>query len=492
MEEEQKVKESERIRPDLPLHLVHQILLAGPKDAGMTIGKTPSPGFEEFRDNFLHGACDASDQAFVVKRAIHDSLLDRIETEGGLSSMNDLLLELHQKLRRLVPNRKDLHQVLDDNRAIPSISEAHIFLSWIVEAGRALSMLESEMQSATTLSWIRLAERCLQEGQQSESIKRREQLSWMVCSLFFLIEKSDITQSEKDAFYFSCVVVPRLRADGKGLKMERDCMRSRFGSHLPITKAWILSLIQDAGQIELENLRTNSQARKLLIVKGWIETVLFQSLKEATIPEIFYLDVTTLRAIRNVSRLAAAGCALGLHAAHMAKCSSELLALQDESRGEALVGALRNREHHASQGTYEQSVLSVVVSLTQEFKGSPLTGEETLILEGQTKQVLSARDPVLQLLNDRMQTIFCELAVASIHGPSSNAIMSRDRDPNKVSSNFVDKAKPIFCARGLAFFATDLAEAAELASRVPILASDLYDNKIVEILEENAQLRFVD
>lgn len=486
MAEESKIDEAKLKRLDLPPHLVHQILLSGPKDAAVPIGVTRALDFEVYQENLLQDDSEILDQAFVVKRAFHDSILQRIEQRGDLSPLHDLLMELHQKLRGLVPNRPDLHGLLNDNREIPSLAEAQKFSTWIVDAARALAMLESEFQSETTKLWMSHYDQSYQQQLESRTI--REQLSWMVCSLLFLIDKTDITQSEKDAFYFSSVVVPYLCKSGVGFQIERESLLQRFGSDFPVTRDWIWSLIQDADQTELDNLQTKSDARRMLIATGWIDTLLFQKHENTTIPEIFFLDVGTLRAIRNASRVAAAGCALGLHAVHISKARSGLLALEDESRGEALVRALRNEGRRASQQVYEQTVVSSVVSLAQELKGLPLTEEEIVILEGQTKQVMLAGDPVLHLLNDRIRSIFCELAVARIressnpsNTPKVHTSINEDHSRH-TSSIFVNKAKTIFCARGLGFFATDLARAADLAIRVTELATYLWDKEILAII----------
>jgi hypothetical protein len=138
-------------------------------------------------------------------------------------------------------------------------------------------------------------------------------------------------------------------------------------------------------------------------------------------------------------------------------------------------------------------VVSSVVSLANELKAVPLTEDEIVILGGQTKQVLLAQDPVLQLLNDRMRCIFRELAGASIRERNTNdaisntqmppaTIISNHSNKNNTSSAFVKKAKAIFCARGLGFYATDLARAAELATSVPELASYLWDGEIQAII----------
>mmetsp|Transcript_35674 Transcript_35674/g.40748 ORF Transcript_35674/g.40748 Transcript_35674/m.40748 type:complete len:107 (-) Transcript_35674:40-360(-) len=50
---------------------------------------------------------------------------------------------------------------------------------------------------------------------------------------------------------------------------------------------------------------------------------------------------------------------------------------------------------------------------------------------------------------------------------------------------FVKNAEQVFCYRGLALFATDLAHALLLSVKVPLLACDLYDKMIVDIIQEN-------
>jgi hypothetical protein len=259
MAAESNIDDAKLKRLDLSPHLVHQILLSERSwnDYPLPALKvTKTPAFEVYRAKLLQQQQQqqddddsemATDLAFVMKRGFHSTILDTIEQRGDLSPLLDLLLELHHKLRGLVPNRPDLHNVLSDHRAIPALSEAPTFSTWIVDAARVLAMLESEFQSETTKLWISDTIQANQQQRLVESTTMREQQSWMVCSLMFLMDKTDVAQSEKDAFYFSSVVVPYLLTKGVGFRIERESLLQKFGPDLPVTREWIGSLIQEVG-----------------------------------------------------------------------------------------------------------------------------------------------------------------------------------------------------------------------------------------------------
>jgi hypothetical protein len=215
---------------------------------------------------------------------------------------------------------------------------------------------------------------------------------------------------------------------------------------------------------------------------------LFQKNGPTVLPEIFFLDVPTLQSIRNTTRTAASGCALGWHASQAAKCNPEVL-LQEESKGSPLVKAMQNRQHNSIQD-YEQSVEDAVVSLAQSWKGSPLD-EEVETLRGQTCAVLRGKDAVMQLLDDRTRKLFVELAVDDDDSNAPLPALRSGRQPTdskKEDSPYSSKARLRFRERGLGFYASELAHASELATKVANLAYALYaeeflDQMILEALD---------
>lgn len=422
-----------------------------------------------------------------------------------LTPLRDLLLELHQKLRDLVPNRKDLHtRLADDDKPGLVLSQSAILLGWIIEAAQALSMLESDVESMTTKSWIELAKNTVEPSPETtESTQQR--VSFLISSLLYLIDKADRAQQEKDTFCFHTIVLPKLFHTEEGYQLERKYMTARFKDPVwPETQSWLRSLTRDMSNNDKSKLHNNSQRQKELIARGWIESIVFLKEQGGTfrLPEIFYLDARTLQAIRNVTRLAAGGCALGLHAAQMAKKSPKTLSDQ-ESNGAALVRAMTPTAESAS--SYETKVGDTVIGLVKEWReedSANLTEVETEALRQQTKKVLRGEDPVIQLLDRRMQTIFSNLAADYIQqgeeGSTNVSVKMYSGRKEGVTfqtaaqTPFAMKAQKAFESQGLALFASNLAATAELASRVPALAYRLYGRQIADIIESECSSATVD
>lgn len=485
-------------RMNVSPELLHQIQLA-PRIEDVPvprISKTPTPGFPSYQEQLLQSnSNNSADPALAMKRAFHDHMVESVlsATKQDLTPLRQPLLELHKKLRDLVPNRKDLHGRLQDDRPDLDISKAKKFLEWIMEAGYALSMLESEVESVTTTYWIDHAKTTLSSGTY-DSMERTKQLSFLICSLFYLIEKADRAQQEKDSFYFHTAILPKLYHTDQGYQIERKFMLERFPNFdWPITRRWVCSLLKDLSDDEKKKVRDNAQQRKQLIARGWIESIVFQKGCGVEVPEVFGLDVGAIRAIRSVTRLAAAGCAIGLHATQVAQKSPEMLS-QQESNGAALVRVLKQTHIF----NYETRVEDAVLGLVKEWKGegaSPsLTDTEVESLRQQTRNVLRGEDPVINLLDSRMQKLFGELAVEytpknadSIHLVANmRSGVSDGMTTNVSETGFESKAQMALSSQGLSLYAKDLAKAAELASRIPDLACQLYDAQFLKITTTEA------
>ncbi|MGK3740714.1 MAG: hypothetical protein ACI8RD_004207 [Bacillariaceae sp.] len=572
--------------------LVHQTLLSHTDvlNQMMKTIKTPSPSFQQYQDEIrLVHEVDVNvniKKSSIMKRIFHDNILNTIIMSNNNDNDNDndidssdnncsrikddllsplfrLLIELHEKIRALVPSRKDLHSILKDdyyNNKSESSNPMMFLISRIIEAGKALSMLESQFQSETTISWIDLANHHIQRQRLDEHKTLGvgeglsvvgDDISFLICSLLYLMEKTDRAQKEKDAFYFEHVISPYLFKNNnnnnndisEGYKIERNAMENKFNSCLPITRKWIQNMMMMTSNNNNNNDDDNSNLslisslekchneRRLFITKGWIESILFEEKHEIQIPEIFYLDVNAIRSIRNVTRLAVTGCALGLHAATLITKRNNNnnsnnsnngnnnpldILLNDKLSGERLVRALRggdnNIQEEGEQQSYEEYIEDTMVGIAQGWAeetatSSPITEDEIATLRGQTRNVLRGQDPVIQLMNNRMKSIFLDLALNNTNDLSTTAAVphkiqsgGQKRIDNNLTKNdddqeddevptahpiFVQNAEKVFCSRGLAFFAKDLARATLLSVKIPQLACNLYDKMILDIIQEN-------
>jgi hypothetical protein len=466
--------------------LVHQILLTDPEDLNSLVGSssnTQTLSFAEFRQQLIH---NRSDPAFALKRAYHDNLVavvqqqqqqqqNQVEIETIITPqpLQSLLWELHASIRALVPNRKDLHSLLQDTD-IPATPMG--MMPMIVKAARALAALESQARATTTLEWIH-------NGQQENDDAL---ISFVTSSLFYLIDKAELCNQDKKKFYLTKVVAPRIQSQGEGHAMERTSFQKRFGNEQPpITQSWISSLLDNLPLTEKIALRDSPSKRRDLIRKGWIEHILFETQTQLKMPEIFYLDVETLQAIRNTTRLAAAGCALGHLACMAAKVNPPVL-LQQEDKGQPLVMAM-NHKFHDSVQKYEQSVEDCVVSLAKSWNETGNLDEVSdERLRGQTRSVLQGQSPIIKLLDGRMKSIFGELVLSENSSVPRQLTSGHSASHTKQESAFVTRARTQFQLRGLAFYCGPLAHAVELATKIANLSWDVYSQEFLDKMIENS------
>jgi hypothetical protein len=460
--------------------LVHQILLTDPSDFdSLAQGlKSRTQTFQEFQENLLQ---DNSNPAYVLKRAYHDNARRAIDATQDLEPLSRLLLDLHAAIRSLVPNRTDLHSILKDDNILPEAEDFLDMMPWIIKAAQALEKLESETRAQSTGDWISSA---------SSATTQSDPLSFIIVSLFYLIDKAELCSQDKKDFYLTQVFAPRIRNTDEGPSMERKTLHERFGDTPPITEKWIQSLT--ASKDEHDSLLNNPQHRRDLIRRGWIDDILFQKDKEIVLPEVFAFDLPRLQSIRNTTRIAAAGCALGYFACMAAKVDPGVL-LNEEVKGKSLVQIMNNKLHTSIQA-YEQSVEDCVISLAREWTttGDSLDEQAIEALRSQTRAVLKGQSPVIKLLDNRMREIFAKVVLdESDHGVPEQLRSGRQTNESKSKdSAFVTKVRKRFQERGLAFYSLELAHATELAAKVANLACDLYmddflDRVILESLDSN-------
>ena len=472
---------------ELDLELVHRILLTDPNDLNSLTAASshqPEETFGAFQHRILLSGRDPSS---ILKRAYHDNLLESLERSQSLAPVKRLILELHSEIRALVPNRQDLHSLLNDAFDLPDVSQVETFYEILVLAARALVQLESPARTQSTKDWIRTVED-RGDDDNSSSAPVSPPSSTILISIFYLLYKTELCQQDKQSFYLTNVLAPRLLNSDEGIDFERLAFRDRFGSDPPpITKEWIQTLLTKTSSEQMEEMVNSRASRQAWIRVGWIESILFQSDQPIALPEIFAVDLSNLQTIRQVTRTAAAGCALALSICTILGINPENV-LNDESAGEDLVNAMGNHRH-ASLESYEQSVQQASLALASKWKGEGLNGQEQENIRGRTKSVLQGNDPVIKLLDGRMKEIFASVARQQENTP---AMMRAGRATNgaSVSPNggydtdrkFMDTAKQSFRERGLAFYSTSLSEAVSMAVKIADLAWTIHADSFLEKL----------
>lgn len=469
--------------------LVHRILLTDPSQIASLVAATGGGDHSEETptfDDFCKELSSSPDQSVenTMKRAYRERISGLVHTSRDMKPLHELLLELHGAERALVPNRSDLHSMLKDEEVRKTKTPEEI-LPHLVAAGDALSRLESEYRSESTREWLQKA-----QSNDVRAMDLKESIEFAVTSILYLLLKAELCQKDKHAFFLANVWAPRIH--NQGPELERQAFEARYGKFqdkdtAPLTRKWISELVS---QSDREELVESASAREAMVKQGWTNEVLFRSPDRPALsmPEILVLDFEQLNSIRFVTRSAAAGSALCLHACNAAGVSTSVLeepvdaTSSIELRRRGVAEAMNS--HHISKfrKDYEENVGKAVVRLAEEWKES-LGSEAEAQLKSRTTSVLRAEDPVILLLDTRMKEVFSTLmkwspTSASVEMRSGRADSPRASDA--AGRAFLMAAKSDFCKRGLSFYASDLANVSYLAKKVADLAWKVYGEPMLD------------
>ena len=455
-----------------------------------------------------------------------------------LEPIATLLLELHAEIRALVPSRRDLHGILDDDQvrhtlleqqsssssSSSSYSSYQQLLALVVHAAQALGQLESEARAESTLEWIRLASTTSttlseQQPQQQDDSTRR--IRFLVTSILYLLTKAELCARDKQDFYLSHVWAPILARIGP--QLERQAFVQHFGpfahsTTAPSTRAWMNSIRNDSTTTTC----TTREEPRTRIQRSWIQDIVFRdpALGSMDWPEVLYLDVPAVHQIRSSVRVYVAASSLVLYArpAAVAVDDDEPSLLLEEKRSQ-LVQALKARypfgsddPNTASATTdYETTVCQAVVELAQCWRRQPsdglLSSNQMDALNHRTQRVLAADDGVVDLFSQRVKECWTELMIAPTASSSTGStstnhhapgwmtappqLVSGHGNPSLSRSNhhkrqygkratFVAHATHVLARHGLPWFAKELTEAAWKAHQIIAVALDLYYEVLLE------------
>lgn len=509
----------------------HRVLLTDPSDFASLITDANHKctlSFQEFCDclesndnNFNRGL----DSNMVLKKAVRNHISQQfnnqqITMEEKLAPLRDLILETYQQIRKLIPNRIDLHSLLDDGEA-KDVKTWKDLPSLIKKAAMALTQLESESRATTTRELIR--EHLSNDSQGNND--DQTPLFWLT-AIMYLLYKTELCHSDKQSFYLVHVWAPRIHREGPAF--VKDLYEQKFGAFSdaeasPATRQWIQSLLlvqYTAANPQAEDndekhcnsyLQESPEERKNLIRTAWIDAIVFRNTPTEEqqpfhIPEIFTEDLLALQAIREVTRLSVAGCALFLHACNAAKVNlheaiaSNIIA----KRKKALVKAMM-RNSSGSQEQYENNVAKAVVGLAGEleprlrYKDPSEVGGALESLVSRTVAVLRGKDPVLQLLDNRIKLAVRDIVLERMHHKMNEGVpleirtgiaagrplhspSKGDQQGQTTGLESKDTVEELFCLRGLGFFAPELAQVATNAGKIVDLAIELYWDDLLDKL----------
>jgi hypothetical protein len=220
-------------------------------------------------------------------------------------------------------------------------------------------------------------------------------------------------------------------------------------------------------------------------------------------PEIFYLDIMEVKAIRVAAKLSVVGSALALHASNIAGVGDAVLRQNPlppdiQQCRQKLIRAMGIKAV-GSRELYEKAVGDVVIELTKVLNpGYECNSDEECIIRSRTVATMRGEDPVIQLLDNRMRTIFREMMLFHPvkHGSIPNTIRTggvlpscEDGVNDSYGDVFQQAAKQKFISKGFSFYAEKLSEASLISHRIISLVLQIHgqwvENMFLESMRSN-------
>jgi hypothetical protein len=429
----------------------------------------------------------------IVQSAYRDSLCMAMEENRSLDPAKSILISLHDKIRALIPRRLDLHDQLSDH--IRERKRKGVLLR-IITAAQALEQLESEARAETTNEWILEAQRWVDEGFDSSMTNISESTSgsgyleisnsFLITSLLYLLFKAELCDQDKKDYYLHIRCKDIMR---NGVQLEQMQFVKMFGAlsidSAPNTLKWIDAMVENASPEIVAKLKHSRDERHDFIFGGWINEIIFSG-AHVILPEVLIHDLGGLKGIRDVTRIAAAGSALALHACNTAGKPVSVLEYPDDDaiyRARAAMVLAMSERLGKNSSDYEASVATHVVALAKLWN-SNLEANAVDMLRNRTLKVLRGEDAVIQVLEGRVKTAFGEIVVKEsrrILCPISMKTGKNDgMDVSLHTEESRESVRVVFHKYGMAFYASDLALAASKAFKIIDLAWRVFGDALLE------------
>ena len=464
----------------MDISLIHRVLLTPLNEYDkLTVSGRPrleTPAFAAFVDQ----TNSSKTVQGTLERAYRDSLVDRVCQQRTMGVIMPLLLELHDHIKQLVPNRKDWQALLPDPVHLCFTNPDEMRPSLLL-AAHALQQLESPDRAETTMEWI-------SQVTADQNTNYSQQVHHITNSLLYLLHKTELCQQDKADFYLQHVHANLVTMD-----IEQKWFQTTFGTQMPLTRRWIQFLVPSC------NFDICSQLPHPFMTwvqTSWIDTILFRSEPTSLdLPEIWTLDVVNIHSIRETTKQAAIGSALGLLCCQVAGGDTLTMTMTRTSefdvdpyshialrRGD--LNQTLNHRHFSNQEEFETKVADDVVNLARALTPTlKLSTEATESLRHRTRQVLSAQDPVLLVLEKRMKQLFRTMVTWDQGVELKTGIQpSTTHHNHPTDSSFIKAAKNKCRDLGLGYSAMELAKAVDLAQRVVTLAWKVHGAGLVEMI----------
>ncbi|KAL3811621.1 hypothetical protein ACHAXA_006693 [Cyclostephanos tholiformis] len=338
--------------------------------------------------------------------------------QGSFESAIELLKELHSMMRSLIPSRNELHIHMNDGEIFTCSTTSDIVRVLIRSGYLLANCLESAARAVTTKELIE----CLEEfnSRCSDGSNNRPLIPYgivtenmfVVASIAYILHKAELCQADIHNYKLS-QVAPIIHAVGHDYERKQlqnthgdysSCTIEELQKMLPSTWNWVKNMQSCNHGGSWSNQSCLDQKLDVLRSKGFVDGLLFARI-QVTLPELFSLDLERISRIRSEARCCVIASALALHACNISRCRSSALSSADMSDARRRLSSVL-RKTHFDQNEFERSVIDAVSALAKASAERDLAEDEIEALTNHTLAVLRGNDPVLKLLDNRVQGFF--------------------------------------------------------------------------------------
>lgn len=431
----------------------------------------------------------------VVAQTMQLAVFNKIEEDLMSNDMNgvkQLVLNLFQQMKKLVPNRSDLHSHFTEADVNFCQSSIDVLQLLIRAADALVQSLESQQRSHSTLQWKQSA-MALMKNMESLPYDFKTLESFVVSSTAFLIKKAELCHLDIISFQMM-QASPVIRMNGRVYelrnfqKMYGDFDSMSSTKQLNATWLWMQKCIKED--------TTPANLTSVIKKNGYIDELLFSN-DRFVMPEVLALDSATITAIRSFAKTAVISSALFLHAANISGISSSHLSCDSLSSAanyfRTKIISLVLKGGINSDDKTKDELVEATCSFAKAISGNESTDivlgtDQIRSLTNCIVAVLGGNDPVLKLLDIRMKKFFqyiCTIQKKNQVPDSMRSGTSMQTNANKANNNakrfwFTRQASQEANKFGFTLVSSEIAEKAYDAQKIICHCIDVYKENVFE------------
>lgn len=386
-------------------YVVHEMLLTDSDDLKEQLCKAPEESIVDDVDLFMMKYSSRTNNdsitteyhvAMTMEKAFYDKLLEEWIKYGEMICAKDMLREMIDKMKKLVPNRKDLHGIFSNQHLDSCRTASDVLKILTLTAEIMADSLESPYRAESTLQWLH-ATGHLSSTQSEVPFNMDNIETFIVYSIAFFMKKLDLCHA--DILNFRLLeITPMIQQNG--VDYERKRFQKKFSTdNLQATSQWIQRIVSS-----LDRPASIWQSSSLFLKQGFVEEILFVR-KSVALPEVFLLDRARINSIREIAQRLVISSALFLHACIITKTRPTSLTEDNQflQHKDAVLSSLK------SNLTYEklyENVSSALLALAEATRKKTLEDSEIQKIHHSIDSVLKGNDPIVALMDKRIRDVF--------------------------------------------------------------------------------------